>query len=49
MARLLVDHGADTDARDSVGQTPFSIALDEGHRKLARFLSGVDVEGHNER
>ena len=49
MARLLVDHGADTDARDSVSQTPFLIALEEGHRKLARFLSGADVEGHNER
>jgi ankyrin repeat protein len=49
VARLLVDHGADPDVRDSVGQTPFSIASDEGHRKLAQFLSGADVEGHNER
>jgi ankyrin repeat protein len=49
VARLLVDHGADTDSRDNIDQTPFSVALERGHRKLARFLSGPEVEGHSNR
>jgi ankyrin repeat protein len=47
MARFLIDHGADTNTQNINGQTPFSIALERGHGKLARFLSGVEVEEHS--
>ena len=39
MSRLLIERGADVDAQDDGGQSPFSIALANGHRKVARFLS----------
>ncbi len=38
MSRLLIEHGADISAQDDGGRTPFSIALANGHRKLARIL-----------
>ena len=40
---LLLEHGANVDARDDEGQTPFSIALANGHRKLARILSNYRI------
>ena len=33
IVRLLVSHGADTKARNSTGQTPFDVALNEGIRE----------------
>jgi ankyrin repeat protein len=43
VSRLLVERGADVDAQDDKFQTPFSMALALGHRKLARFLSNSRV------
>jgi ankyrin repeat protein len=47
LSRLLIEHGADIDAQDDDGRTPFSIALANGHRKLARFLSNDRAPGHD--
>ena len=47
VARLLIEHGGDVDAQDDKCQTPFSIALALGHRKLARFLSNGRVLEHD--
>ena len=47
ISRLLIEHGADINAQDGEGQTPFSIALANGHRKLARFLSNDRVPEHD--
>jgi ankyrin repeat protein len=47
VSRLLIEHGADIDAQDDEGRTPFSMALANGHRKLARFLSNDHVLEHD--
>jgi ankyrin repeat protein len=44
---MLIEYGADIDAQDDKGQTPFSIALANVHRKLARFLSNDRVLEHD--
>jgi ankyrin repeat protein len=46
-SRLSIEHGADVDAQDDKGQTPFSTVLANGHRKLARFLSNDRVAEHD--
>ena len=46
VSRLLIEHGADINAQDDNGQTPFSTALAHGHRKLARYLSNDIVPVH---
>ena len=47
MSRLLFEHGADVNAEDVEGQTPLSVALASGYRKLARFLSNDCVSEHD--
>jgi ankyrin repeat protein len=37
--RLLLEHGANTDARDNDGKTPLQVAVEHGRHKLATFLS----------
>lgn len=44
-ARRRVLHRADISARDSLGQTPFSVALKVGNRKVARLLSDWETMG----
>ena len=41
VARLLVEHGADVEARDWSGRTPLHWAAQFGHAEVARFLIGV--------
>jgi len=49
LARLLIEHGADVNARieqqDKAGITPLHVAVEAGHKDLARFLiaKGADV------
>ena len=40
MARLLLEHGADREARSEVGQTPLDLALTHGHGEVAALLEG---------
>jgi ankyrin repeat protein len=47
ISQLLIEHGADVDAQDDEGQTPFSMAMANGHQELARFLSNDCVPEHH--
>ena len=47
VSRLLIEHGADLNAQDNEGRTPFSVALASGHRKLALFLSNYRVSSEH--
>jgi len=38
--RLLLDHGANIDAENDEGETPFQLALETGYHEMAEFLSG---------
>ena len=42
LARWLIKHGADVYAKAYNGKTPFSIATDRGHEKVAELLRGRD-------
>jgi ankyrin repeat protein len=39
VVRLLVEHGADTEARDKAGRTPFQVALVKGHDEITNYYS----------
>jgi ankyrin repeat protein len=43
VARLLVERGADVNARDAKGMTASQWALDQGHVELARTLRAAEV------
>ena len=49
VVRYLVRHGADTETRDTDGDTPLLIAIRGGHLRLARHLvdNGADVNVHD--
>jgi len=40
LARILLAHGADVDAKDEKGRTPLQAALEEGQTELVQLLSG---------
>ncbi|KAN0136203.1 hypothetical protein V8E53_006063 [Lactarius tabidus] len=42
IVRLLLRHGANVDAKDREGRTPFEIASSEGNTWIAKLLSGHD-------
>lgn len=45
IAKLLVDHGADVDAKDSLGRTPIMLALDDRKIEVVKLLaqSGANI------
>jgi ankyrin repeat protein len=45
MARLLIEHGADVDAKDSSGRTPLQIASHIGRDEMVKLLSQYDAKG----
>ena len=49
VAQLLLEHGADVDARDDAGFTPLLLASREGHAALVRILfeHGADTEARD--
>lgn len=42
VARILLENGADANARNHQGQTPLHIAVEKGHRRLIQLLLGDD-------
>jgi ankyrin repeat protein len=50
VARVLLEHGADTEFRDEIGWTPLQQASDEGHVEVAQSLLkfGADVEARTD-
>ena len=49
MARLLIEHGADSDHAYNNGLTPLHLASQEGHDQIVRFLldRGADTNSPN--
>ena len=41
---LLLEHGARMDAENNKGETPFQVALREGHHEMIEFLWGLGIE-----
>ena len=39
--RLLLEDGANIDAENHKGETPFHVAMEEGHHKMVEFLWGL--------
>jgi ankyrin repeat protein len=39
--RLLLEHGANIDAENNKGETPFQVAMKEGHHEMVEFLWGL--------
>ena len=45
MAKLLIAHGADVNARTSDAKTPLSLALEKGHHEMATLLREQGAHG----
>ncbi|KAG6973948.1 hypothetical protein JG688_00003297 [Phytophthora aleatoria] len=43
-AKLLLDHGADLNARNSEGQTPYDIAIEDEHKELKTLYENLGAE-----
>ncbi|KAG7383552.1 hypothetical protein PHYPSEUDO_003589 [Phytophthora pseudosyringae] len=43
-AKLLLDHGADLNARNSEGQTPFDVAIEDEHDELKMLYENLGAE-----
>lgn len=43
-ARILLEHGAALNARNTEGQTPLDVAVEDEHEQLAAFLEGLGGE-----
>jgi ankyrin repeat protein len=42
--RLLLEYGASMDAENNKGETPFQVALEEGHHEMVEFLWGLGTK-----
>ena len=45
LLQLLVDRGADPNARDGAGLTPLAAARSKAHKSAVEFLTGIGAEG----
>ncbi|KAK1947485.1 Ankyrin repeat-containing protein [Phytophthora citrophthora] len=43
-AKLLLDHGADLNARNSDGQTPYDVAIEDEHQELKSLYENLGAE-----
>ncbi|KAG6957100.1 hypothetical protein JG687_00010199 [Phytophthora cactorum] len=43
-AKLLLDHGADLNARNSEGQTPYDIAIEDEHKELKTLYENLGAD-----
>lgn len=45
VAQILIENGADIDAKDDYGVTPLDLSIDEGHKEFAKYLidKGADL------
>ncbi|CAD0026930.1 unnamed protein product [Aureobasidium pullulans] len=48
VARIFVDHGADTNAAEGLVDSPLFVAMTEGHEDLARWLLEQGADTHSE-
>ncbi|KAL3674816.1 hypothetical protein V7S43_000743 [Phytophthora oleae] len=46
-AKLLLDHGADLNARNSEGQTPYDVAMEDEHEELKSLYDNLGAEKSN--
>jgi ankyrin repeat protein len=44
IAHLLVEHGAQVDARTDDGKTPYDLASERGHRQVAEWLKAQTAD-----
>ncbi|KAL4154761.1 hypothetical protein PRNP1_006877 [Phytophthora ramorum] len=43
-AKLLLEHGADLNARNSEGQTPYDVAIEDEHEELKKLYENLGAE-----
>eukprot|EP00644_Phytophthora_capsici_P013486 jgi/Phyca11/115986/e_gw1.29.197.1 len=46
-AKLLLDHGADLNARNAEGQTPYDVAIEDEHEELKSLYENLGAEKSN--